>query len=379
MSLDKCIPIAAVTNQTCVTGSANPQCTDTNAIPVGICHPIISTHPDPKCVNSNASRPWPSPPPAEIGCNPITVQVTNTPTPEDDPDQTIRLEGDISYISGDACLPQMNLNLMVPPAISSGGGSPSISGFGYTQYGACVRVGSTSRDTYKTPQDYYGNEQGACTFYPKSTGQMGNDNCEPICTVKSRYGANVAKFNLIGPILGEIMGSSPIMYHNVNGERIATGWKYDWTPSMCVLAADSCISCTNTTSWTSYNTNLSYERAYNNKENVIEGKMTPGVDLEDMLKKGYKPQPIASGTQVFIYGWVPWGTDTGIDPTTGKKVAVPAASCSCDMVWFFSEQNAFAGECKDSSTSNVNPSMLPNRTVNSAGMFFGSPSNANRV
>jgi len=377
MSLDKCIPIASVTTPTCVTGSTNPNCADTNPVPVAICHPTIKNAPNAKCVNDNVRRPWPSPPPVEMGCNPVTVQVTNTPTADDDPDQTIRLEGDVSYISGDACLPQMNLNLVVPPAISSGGGSPSISGFGYTQYASCVRVGPKSTDAYKTPQDFSGNEPGAATFYPKSTGQMGIDSCEPICTQKARYGANVAKFNLIGPILSEITNSRPIMYHNVNGETVVTGWAYSWSASVCVIAADSCWSyCT--VPWTSYGTNLVGAEAHNNKENVYDGKLTPGVDLADMAKKGYKPQAIANGTQVFMYGWVPWGVQPAIDQTTGKRIAVPADNCDCEIIWFFSEQNAFAGECADTA-SESNPSMLPRRTVNSAGMFFGSPDNANRV
>lgn len=373
MSLDKCITITSVTGNRCVTSTSNASCTSGSQIPIDICHPDIQPTPPTKCVNDNVRRPWPSPPPAEIGCNPISMQITNS-------DQNIRLEGNVSYIAGDACLPQMNLNLVVPADLGAGGGSPSISGFGYTQYANCVRVGNTSRDRYKTPQSFYGNEAGAASFYPKTTGEMGADDCEPRCVSRSRYGAQVAKFNLIGPILGEIQSFSPVMSHTIEGEHVVTAWKYKWVASICVTAADRCLpsNCT-TASWMDYNGSLEYQDAWNNKENVIDGHMTPGVDLKDMLSKGYKPQPIAAGTQVFVYGWVPWGTEEVYDQTTGTRSAQPTDSCNCDIVWFFSEQNAFGGECKDNSTSNVNPSMLPSRKINSAGMFFGSTDNANRV
>ena len=398
MSLDRCVPIQRVTKtdgdggppgSNCATSGPDPSCS-TEVVPIGTCFPPTDPPPDaPKCVNDNVSRPWPSPPPAEIGCNPVSLQVTNTAPAEDDPDQTIRLEGDVSYISGDACLPQVNLNLVVPATVATGGGTPSTSGFGYTAYQGCVRVGPGNLGQYKTPQDFYGNEPGAAAFVPKSTGEMGMNPCEDPCTARSRYGAQVAKFNLIGPLLAEIQSSEPITYHTIGGTgsfggggtQIPTGWKYQWVPSVCVTAANYCMPLCPEGSWTQYDTGFQYQQAYNNKENVYQKMLTPGVDLDDMLSKGYKPQPIMPGTQVLMYGYIPWGVRKEFNQNTQKYEALPNQdACECEMIWFFSEQNAFDGDCANNSTTQgVNPSMMPSRTVNSAGMFFGSPNNANRV
>lgn len=373
MSLDKCIPITRISDEGCVSGP-DPTC-NTGQVPIGICNPPPDNPPGGKCVNDNIRRPWPTPPPAEIGCNPVSLQVTNSAPAEDDPDQTIRLEGDVSYISGDACLPQVQLNLVVPPTIAAGGGTPSLSGFGYTTYQNCVRVGPGSQNRYRTPQDFYGNEPGAAAFYPKPLGQMGNSPCEDPCIARSRYGAQVAKFNLIGPLLAEIQSSEPAMYHYIEGTEVVTAWKYRWIPSVCVLAADLCLPACEPTTWASYDTGLQYDEAWNNKENVFDGVMVPGVDLAKMLKKGYKPQPIMAGTQVLMYGWIPWGTK----PTTTNQSGADEETCGCEMVWFFSEQVAFDGDCDQGDTVPQAASMLPTRTINSAGMFFGSPNNANRV
>lgn len=380
MSLDKCITVPPITGPNCVTTTTTASCTGVGQMPINICPPGITPVPPAKCVNDNIRRPWPSPPPVEIGCNPVSIQVTNTVPTEEDQNQNIRLEGNVSYIAGDACLPQMNLNLVVPPDLGAGGGSPRISGFGYTNYAGCVRVGGLSTDTYKTPQDFYGNEPGAASFYPKSQGEMGNARCEPNCTARSRFGANVAKFNLIGPMLAEIQGHGVAMSRNVGGASIATGWRYAWNASVCVLASDMCLPTCGSTSWMTYNNSLLPDYAWNIKENVITGKLTPGTNLEDMVSKGYKPQPIMPGTQVLMYGWVPWGTQVSYNPTTQRWVAVAdEGSCECEIVWFFSEQNSYDGECAEESSSTTSPSMLPTRKINSGGMFFGSPDNANRV
>ena len=394
MSLDRCIPITRVTktdgppDSSCATSGPDPTCS-TEVVPIGTCFPPTDPPPDSgKCVNDNVRRPWPSPPPAEIGCNPVSLQVTNSSPADDDPDQSIRLEGDVSYIAGDACLPLVNLNLVVPSAVATGGGSPSVSGFGYTAYQNCVRVGSGNTTQYKTPQDFYGNEPGATSFYPKPMGQMGLDPCEDPCTARSRYGAQVAKFNLIGPLLAEILSSEPITFHSLGaagtfgGTQIATGWKYQWMPSVCVTAANYCMPTCPEGSWTKYESGFQYAEAYNNKENVYQKMLTPGIDLEDMLSKGYRPQPIMPGTQVMMYGYVPWGVKKEYNPTTQKYESSPNQdTCQCDMVWFFSEQNAFDGDCANNNDPQPGlvQSMLPSRTVTSAGMFFGSPNNANRV
>jgi hypothetical protein len=374
MSLDKCIPIPPITGPGCVSLPVSVDC-DSGQIPVEICIPDPRDPDGPKCVNDNARRPWPTPPPAEIGCNPVSLQVTNTPAAEDDPDQTIRLEGGVSYISGDACLPQVNLNLVVPPNIASGGGSPNISGFGYTTYADCARVGPTQNDRYKTPQEFFAKATGAAAFVPKTLGEMGSNACEPLCDARSRYGAQVAKFNLIGPLLAEITGSVPQTYHNIAGRSIATGWSYAWTPSFCVTAANMCLPACFPASWANYNTSLPYTAAWNNKEMVYDKYLTPGISLEAQVKKGYKPVPVMNGTQVLMYGWIPWGV------LEGESGPVPNYdACQCPMVWFFSEQVAFDGDCEEGVGTDAGlTSMLPTRSITSAGMFFGSPDNANRV
>lgn len=368
MSLDRCIPIPPVTGPGCVVGTGTVNC-NTTQIPTSICPPPIDDGPErPTCVNDNARRPWPTPPPAEIGCNPVSLQITNKPTEEEDPDQTIRLEGSVTYISGDACLPQVNLNLVVPPNIASGGGSPNISGFGYSQYAGCVRIGPVQNPQYATPQDFFANEPGAASFVPRTVGDMNQlGECEELCDARARFGSQVAKFNLIGPILAEITGHIAATYASIEGQSIAVGWQYSWNPSVCVTAAGMCLPNCFPSSWTFYNTSLTYASAWNNKEMVYNGYMTPGIDLAKQLKKGFKPTPIMVGTQVFMYAWVPWG-----------PVSNP---CECPITYFFSEQVAFDGDCEDGTGAGSAgvTSMLPQRNITSAGMFFGSPENANRV
>lgn len=391
MSLDRCIPIQRVTRVNspgtppggnCATDGPDPTCT-TEVIPIGTCFPPTDSPPtSQKCVNDNVRRPWPSPPPAEIGCNPVSLQVTNSTPADDDPDQTIRLEGEVKYISEDACLPQVNLNLVVPPTIATGGGSPSVSGYGYTAYQGCVKVGPGSIGEYKTPQDFYANEPGAAAFYPVPSGQMSGA-CEEECTARSRYGAQVAKFNIVGPFLAEIQSSEVITSTPIGGfggPLIATGWKYQFYYSDCVTAANTCMPLCPEGSWTNYGGNLVRGPAYNIKENAYQSFLTPGVNLEDMYKKGYKPKPIMPGTQVMMYLYVPWSTQKQYNPNTQKYESVPdPQTCQCETVFFFSEQNAFDGECADQTQQAANPSMVPSRTINSAGMFFGSPNNADRV
>jgi len=389
MSLDRCIPIPPVTGPGCIPPTGTANC-NTTQIPTGICPPPIDPGPeDPKCVNDNARRPWPTPPPAEIGCNPVSLQITNEPTEEDDPDQTIRLEGSVTYISGDACLPQVNLNLVVPPSIASGGGSPSLSGFGYTQYGGCVRVGPVQDAKYATPQDFFSNEPGAAAFVTKTIPQMNQlGNCDELCQARSKFGSQVAKFNLIGPILAEITGFYPAKFSGVDGDIFATGWQYSWTRSVCVIASNMCQPLCNISSWSDYDVGIEYSEAWNIKENVygytfggFPGFLTPGINLQNQVRAGFKPVPIMLGTQVLIYGFVPWGvTPPTTNPNTGETVPGSPEACECPIVWFFSEQVAFDGECKEEDTGTAGlTSMLPQRNITSAGMFFGSPENANRV
>jgi len=376
--LDPCLSITPVVSPNCIptTGSL-PNC-NSSQVPINICLPNLEPSPDGStCVNDNARRPWPTPPPAEIGCNPVSIKVTNKPTEEEDPDQTIRLEGSVTYISGDACLPQVNLNLVVPPNIAAGGGSPNLRGFGYTQYNACFRIGPVSNSDYDTPQEFFSEEPGAASFISKSTTEMNEvDGCDELCKARSDFGTQVAKFNLIGPFLAEIQNSSPITnidipvsaYPNQTSVSVVTGWKYTWTVSDCVIAANSCFLQCFPSMWNNNPNNLNYSFAYNNKENVYGYLLTPGIDLIDQANKGYFPVPIQPGTQVLMYGFVPWGPNSD--------------SCDCDITWFFSEQVAFRGECVENVQEEgftAAASVLPQRKIISAGMFFGAPENVNRV
>lgn len=120
---------------------------------------------------------------------------------------------------------------------------------------------------------------------------------------------------------------------------------------------------------------------YNVKENIVTNQngdqiLTPGVNLQYAVEAGLKPQPIAKGTPVMAYGWVPWGSRsiTSDLPNGGE----PEARCNCHIVWFIDIPNALAGICASSQTT-APISMLPSRKITSAGMFFGINSNANRV
>ena len=385
--LDVCIPITRVTADGCI-GSTAVNCS-VSILPITPCGGDPINPPAGKCVSDIARRPWPSPPPIGTGCSPVSISVTNTVPDVDDPDQTLRIEGDVSYISGDVCLPRVNLKLVAPPAITSGGGTPNQSGTGYSTYkpGQCIPIGPEAGTKYKTPQDFYANEPAAEGFYPSVT--PGGIGCQD-CTAKSRYGAQATKFKLIGPFLATIeefrdAQTTPVGA-GANTVYLPFAWTYSFQPLFCVIAKDTCWEpCALTEDFDAVGADemVGDKTAYNIKENTVfyEGKLTPGVDMEDMLKKGYKPQPIMRGTVVLMYGRVPWGTRQEYNPNTQKWVAVPEEeSCDCKIVWFFDEQNAFAGDCADG-TANQTParSMLPQRNITSAGMFFGSDVNADRV
>ena len=368
MPLDTCITISRVTNEASCPPTTPPTCT-TTIIGIKSCLGVPTDPGDGVCVSDIARRPWPSPPPVEIGCNPVNVSIVNTVPEEDDEDQSsIRLEGEITYIAGDACLPKLNLKLIAPPSFRTGGGSPNQYGYGYTNYGECIRVGPG--ENYENPQDFAGNAHGAEAFYP--TSQSDNTGCQS-CTHRARFGASVAKFNLIGPFLAEI--TSHCCYNSI-------GWDYTWEAIPCVISSNTCIgACTATKKWDDDRAPiLSGQTAHNIKENTSNGFLTPGVDLAAMLAKGYKPLPIMSTTIVLMYGFVPWGTDIVTD-TSGTSRAVPnCASTQCDIVWFFDEQNAFGGDCPDPENPAAAPSsMLPTRKITSAGMFFGTLNNVDRV
>jgi hypothetical protein len=396
--LDSCVAITSVITPSCI--GPSPMDCGGGLVPILPCSPDVEIPPEIVCVSDIARRPWPSPPPADLGCNPVSVQVTNVPPDPEDPDQSLRLEGDVSYISGDACLPKVNLKLVAPPSIIGGGGSPNQFGVGYTHYQQCVWVGPSNLTQYKTPQSFFGNEPGAAAFYPTNSTAENAEACEA-CNARSRYGGNVAKFNLIGPILVEITNSTPaaqvpLSYVASNGqaveEQVVYAWDYEFVPSVCVVSKSQCWTggCDPSTgySWTEYENDFEGVMAHNIKENVDYGfaatiaKYGVGVDLIDMLQKGYTPRPIMQGTQVLLYGFVPWGTRKQYNENTQKYESVANEdTCNCAIEWFFSEQNAFRGECRNQQDPAPGElaTMLPTRNVTSAGMFFGVDSNANRV
>jgi len=398
LALDSCVPInPVVSGTTCVT-NGEVSC-DTGIIPIKKCGPDPNNPTaEIKCVNDIVRRPWPTPPPAEIGCNPLTVNIENTVPDEDDPDQTMRLEGSVGYISGDACLPKVNLKLVAPPSILIGGGSPNVYGSGYNLNGICHPVGPTSQAEFKTPQQFLGNERNAHLFTPTSNFQEAQSRCQDSCDRRSRYGASAARFNIIGPFLASItsrqaIGQTTIPYTNENGESVTEvvvfAWRYGFNAEQCVIAGNACqYPCAPTNSWAQYPSDLEYMLAFNIKENLENPYSSGdkiygvGVNLSDMLSKGYRPQPIMLGAMVMVYGYISWGTSIEYQSSgSGTTSEADPTTCDCPVVWFIDEQNAFDGQCRESETSDAVQALsnLPQRNVTSAGMFFGVNDNANRV
>lgn len=398
IALDSCIPIRSVISGTTCVNSGGVSCS-TEIIPIKRCGPTPGDPPDGgKCVSDIVRRPWPTPPPAEIGCNPVSLQIENTTPEEDDPDQTMRLEGDVTYVSGDACLPKVNLKLVAPPSILSGGGSPNVYGSGYNLNGICYPVGPTSDSLFKTPQQFLGNERNANLFKPTNNYQEAVSRCAESCDRRSRYGASAARFNLIGPFLASITSRQPLQqvivtYTDENGvsraEPITYAWRYGFFSENCVIAANACqYGCNPKNNWANYPYDFDYMQAFNIKENLENPYSTGdkiygvGANLNDMLSKGYKPQPIMLGAIVLVYGYVSWGIQTNYQTNgNGTTSEADPNTCDCPVVWFIDEQNAFDGECRETTTPATpqNLSDLPQRNVTSAGMFFGIDDNANRV
>lgn len=367
--LDQCSSVVSIirpgTNTCAVTPPSYPSCTDL----LNICfcdRPIIPPpEPETKCVNDITKRPWPPPPPADPGCNPFTVSITNRQ--DETANSNISLRGKVNYVGGDPCLPQLDLELLTSPTFFSGGGSPEVRGWGVSLYGRVVGIcpESCPNCVYKNAQQFFAQEPGAAAFYPQNINCSSNYNT---CDFLTSYARQVAKFNLIGPILGEIQGTAGVR-GTWNG--IPFAWEYNWSPANCVIAGNQCVSCPSDLQPT-YPNNLpgtGSNRCYNVKENLSgffnSGILTPGVDLNITVELGLKPQPLAPSTQVLLYGWVAY------DPET-------SGGCGCPIVWFVDVPNALAGECEDN-TQQAASSMLPTRNITSAGMFFGSNNDENRV
>jgi hypothetical protein len=176
-------------------------------------------------------------------------------------------------------------------------------------------------------------------------------------------------------------------------EVVVFAWKYGFNAESCVIAGNAChTQCYDTHSWWNYPYDFEYAAALNIKENIENIYGTgpkiygAGVNLNDMLSKGYRPQPIMLGAVVLVYGYVNWGTRITYETNGGGTTsAADEETCNCPIVWFIDEQNAFDGECREGDHSSPFPhhlqslSDLPQRNVMSAGMFFGINDNANRV
>jgi hypothetical protein len=379
MALDACIPITRVTNGENCAGEPGPISCGMPLIPVRLCDRVVDAPPDrTRCVNDIVRRPWPSPPQADVGCNPISLQVTNS---TEEAVEGLELRGEVDYIGNDACLPQIKLGLFGAPNIFTriNNVTSTLSGYGYTHGGRCVRVGPN--EGFKNSDDFFGNVYGAAAFVP--VDPLPPDPCQPPCEYKANYGGHVAKFNIIGPIMATIIGASVIRSSVIHGKEIAWAWQYGFEFGNCVLAGNQCYPADSACQeglWFENDDDLGGaggEVCYNIKENGMDGTynkfLTPGVDVGQLVMEGYAPQPIMTGTPVLLYGWVTW--------TRTPNPADQDDNCACPIVWFFDVPNAIDGNCDDAIVTEgaQQASMLPQRNVTSAGMFFGDPSNANRV
>ena len=383
--LDPCAPVYRVTCGGCSESDPSPTCSG-GCISIGRCGPTIVNPPPRKCVNDNVRRPWPSPPPAELGCNPVSVDVLNSPIEPDDDDQGLRLEGSVDYISGDACLPRVNLTLKTPPWMGGGGSSPLVkTGCGYTSLGGAFRIGPLDNDVYATPEDFFKEEYGAESFYPvPSTEWDPTYDCK-LCLIKDMFGSQIATYNIIGPMLATVTNNPApevIRTESVGSSTIPVAWKYSVAlagniNSLLSPGVPTTDTCATPDSWFNQgNTGDAWPTpmiAYNLKEKVITVGATkvypPGSDITYLRGRGFSPVPVEPGSPVMLYGFVPWGSS----PT--------AASCNCPITWFFDEHVAFRGACTSSFTEGGGSpeSLLPSRTTFNAGEFYGDSNTVNRV
>lgn len=390
--------------QQCDPGDLYPTCSDT--INICLCSPEIDDPPDPNvatCVNDIIKRPWPPPPPANPGCNPLSVFVSSRQDTSVPATQNIRLEGGVSYVGNDPCLPELNLELLVNPDFRAGGGAPSARGWGINEYG---HVGSWSSAAicpdaccgYDNPQQYLAEVPGAESFIPDNDVGCGSQFNS--CEYKYTWAKKVARWGLIGPVLCEVIDYEPsettqVQYTDNDGNPVTTvvtiSWSYEIALIPAVRSGDTSI----TGSGTSCGGIPFIPNLMNNANNEIKGmlkdkfdawnikentnrltstpaglKMTPGLDLTSLKKAGFEAQPIMKGTVVLAYGWVPWSS---LSPNSGPS------KCDCEIIWFFDVPNAVTGECTTPEGLTLAFSMLPSRKITSAGMFFGISDNENRV
>jgi len=369
------IPIVSLwrpNSNTCIVRAEDyPLCNE--LLDICFCGPTIVDPPEvAKCVNDIVSRPWNPPPPADVGCNPVSLQISNRQ--DDTAAASMSLKGKINYIGGDACLPQIDLELITKSSFFSGGGSPTVRGWGLTLYGGIFRITPDSCAAYATPEAFFANADGAVGFLPKPN--LDCNSSLPVCEFRQAYARLASKFSIIGPILAEITGTDGVL-NTFQGPdstvaAIPYAWRYKWYPAVCVIAANQCWGCP-IAGWATYSENLpgaASAYCYNIKENHTGPTLTPGVDLNYTIGKGLKPQPLTQGTQVLVYGLIPWNSNSNGDATE---------QCNCELTWFVDVPNALAGECEEQGTSSPATSLMPFRSLTSAGTFFGIESNENRV
>jgi hypothetical protein len=352
-----------------------------------------------KCVNDIIKRPWPPPPPANPGCNPVSINVTNRQDTSVAPSENIRLKGTVGYVGEDPCLPEINLELITNPDFRSGGANPVARGWGVGRYGLpagninlyrILPAAECPDLRFNTPQDFLAREPGAEHFLPQP-----DLNCNTpldVCKYRQAWADKMASWGLIGPRLVMIHDhvelKSTLISIVENGQfrsiTVPFAWTYTVRAADCVVSGNVCHSsdiCRGTPFGPFQgpnSTNLltgmeNFNSVYNIKENLVGYEavrvLSPGVNLQFAVQNGLMPQPIQRGSLVLMYGWVPWGNRSN-----------NYNRCDCEIQWFIDVPNALAGQCRtDDNPDEGLASMIPTRTVNSAGMFFGGAVDGARV
>lgn len=376
-SLDECVSISRATNDENVCVAPTPSCDG----PIAVTwpgRPLADAPVSPICVNGVTDNPWPTPPSPDPGCNPVTVGVNNTIDVNTD---TTRLNASVSYINNDPCLPKLDLTLVSAPPLTFGGGfSGSPRGWAISHQGKCSRIFNGPTADYRTPADYFANEAGAGVFIPADINEN-SPQCPDVCTAIYHF-SKLAKFNLIGPMLGQITEEGvPTVTYSVDGQELPTGWRYTFELANCVQAGDACWGCPGTPELGELLQQFGKDsdgkmKLVNVKENTnpLGVNMTPGMQLERNVRRGAKPQPLIVGTQVMVWGFI--STEMQQLPTAESE----NPGCSCTINWFCDVVNDFDGDCDNTQANAANvTSNLPVRTVESAGFFHGVDSNVDRV
>lgn len=371
---------------------------------------------DSKCVNDIITRPWAPPPPTNPGCNPLSISITNK---QDDsgsvsPDN-IKLKGSVNYVGKDPCLPELNLELITNPTFFRGGGAPVSRGWGVSYHSApninnfrILPEGCPNQNTYSDPQSYFANVPGADNFLPQPSSFDCNTPLD-VCKYRRAWAEKFAPTGLIGPYLMKVYNWDVYKSVTIDGASIPYAWKYTLTKWADPTSGNDGFydpPCHGLTAWPGYRAGYSNQNweavdallpglygdvsgppglhrftAYNIKENLnsfysdFGATLSPGTDLLRAFRLGFLPQPILQETYVLMYGKVPWASlGYFINDNTGEPTQEHYDICNqCKINWFIDIPNAFMGQCPEGLTDGATApnSMIPTRTVKSAGMFFG--------